>query len=118
MNLKKITITALLATTPYLSWAHATLVKSEPAKAAQLAASPRAIMLVFNEPLEAAFSSVKLFNQAGKAIATDKTALDATDKKILRTTIPVLVNGTYTVKYSTMGHDGHKRLGEFKFTVQ
>ncbi len=117
-NLDKLGLAALLAAAPFLAWAHATIVKSDPARDAQLAASPPAIVLTFNEPIEPAFSSVKLINEVGKVIAAGKSVVDPADKKVLRTAIPVLINGTYTVQYTTMGRDGHKRTGEYKFTVK
>lgn len=118
MKKSHIIAAAILGGAPYLAWAHATIVKSEPAKDAQLVASPPAIVLAFNEPVEPAFSSVKVFNDQGRAIATEKAVVDPDDKKVLRTAIPVLINGTYTVKYTTMGRDGHKRAGEYKFSVK
>ena len=117
-KLNKPVMAVLLAAAPYLAWAHATIVKADPARDAQLAASPPAIVLAFNEPIEPAFSSVKLINEEGKAIPTKKPVVDPVDKKVLRTAIPVLINGSYTVQYSTMGRDGHKRAGEYKFTVK
>lgn len=117
-TLKNIAIAAAIACAPFTAWAHATIVKSEPAKDALLVASPPAIVLAFNEPVEPAFSSVKLLNEAGNAITTEKPVVDPANKKVLRTAIPVLINGKYTVKYSTMGRDGHKRAGEYQFTVK
>lgn len=116
-HLKNITLAGLLAL-PALAWAHATIVKSEPAKDAQLAASPPAIVLAFNEPIEPAFSSIKLLDEQGKALTIDKATVDPADKKRLRATIPVLVNGKYTVQYNTMGRDGHKRSGQYDFYVK
>ena len=115
---KKIASAALLASAPYLAWAHATIVTSEPAKNATLTASPPAIVLAFNEPVEPAFSSIKLINEHGKAVATEKAVVDPARKKVLRSVLPVLTNGKYTVKYRTMGRDGHKRAGEYQFTVK
>lgn len=117
-KLTKTVIAALIAGAPYLAWGHATIVKSEPAKDAQLVASPPAIVLAFNEPVEQAFSTVKLTNEQGKEIAIEKAIVDPADKKVLRTAIPVLINGKYTVKYNTVGRDGHKRSGQYQFTVK
>lgn len=109
---------ALFAAAPHFALAHATIVKSEPAKDAQLTVAPSAIVLTFNEEIEPAFSSVKLNHHAGKAVAMNKAKVDAADKKVLRAVVPVLSKGKYTVKYSTMGRDGHKRAGAFDFVVK
>jgi hypothetical protein len=116
-HLKHLTLAGLLAL-PALAWAHATLVKSEPAKDAELAASPPAIVLAFNEPVEPAFSSIKLLDEQGKAVKIEKATVDPADKKRLRAAIPVLINGKYTVQYTTMGRDGHKRSGQYDFQVK
>lgn len=117
-NLNKLAFATLLFGAPYLAWAHATIVKSDPAKGAELVASPPAVVLAFNEAIEPAFSSIKVIDEQGKAVAVEKAVVDPADKKVLRAAIPVLVNGKYTVKYSTMGRDGHKRAGEYQFTVK
>lgn len=114
----RIAVVTLFAAAPHVAWAHATIVKSEPAKDAQLKAAPSAIVLTFNEEIEPAFSSVKVNRHAGKAVAIDKAKVDAVDKKVLRAVVPALSKGKYTVKYSTMGRDGHKRAGAFDFVVK
>lgn len=119
MNIvKKFAVATLFATAPLFAWAHATIVKSEPAKDAQLSAAPAAIVLTFNEDIESAFSSVKLHRHGGKAIAIEKAKVDTADKKVLRAVVPALAQGKYTVKYSTMGRDGHKRAGTFDFAIK
>jgi hypothetical protein len=119
---KRITISMALATAALMAsataWAHATLLESSPPKNAELAVAPKEVTLRFNEKLEASFSNAKLFDRDGKQIATDKAALDAADPALLRLPVPALQSGGYTVEYAVVGHDGHRRKGEIRFTVK
>lgn len=115
-----IVATAMAAATlasPFAS-AHAALKSSNPPAAATLAAAPKEITLTFNEKVEEAFSTITLADGEGKAITTDKAKVDAVNPAILRLVAPTLAAGSYTVTWAVVGHDGHRRKGDFKFTVK
>ena len=99
-------------------WAHASLQASEPPAGSTLAAAPKQIRLHFNEALEPAFASVKLTGVDGKDVAVEKAAVDKADGKVLVLSLPALPPGAYTVKWSAMGHDGHRMKGALGFTVR
>ena len=103
---------------PTSAWAHATLKSAVPAKDAEVTTAPKEIALQFNEKLEAAFSSAKLVDSAGKEITTDKARLDPADPSIMKLAVPALKAGTYKVEYVGVGHDGHRRKGDYSFTVK
>ena len=112
--------TAMAAATvasPFAS-AHASLKSSNPEAGATLAAAPKEIALTFNEKIEEAFSTITLADGEGKAVAADKAKVDAANPAILRLVAPTLAAGSYTVTWAVAGHDGHRRKGEFKFTVK
>lgn len=98
--------------------AHASLKNSDPQAGATLAAAPKEITLTFNEKVEAAFSSITLSSADGKDVAAGKAKVDASNPAILHLDLPALSAGAYTVKWAVAGHDGHRRTGEFKFSVQ
>lgn len=98
--------------------AHAKLTASSPAAGAVLEAGPADILLTFNEKIEQAFSTVTLTNSQGKAVATDKAKVDATNPAVVRVHTNGLAAGTYTVKWAVAGHDGHRRTGTFSFSVK
>ena len=98
--------------------AHASLKNSNPEAGSTLAAAPKEITLTFNEKVEPAFSSITLADEEGKAVAAGKTKVDAANPAILRLEIPALSVGAYTVTWAAAGHDGHRRKGDFKFTVK
>ncbi len=101
-----------------LALAHATLKNASPAAGASVDAPPKEIALTFNEKIEQAFSSITVADGAGKEIAAGKARVDADNPAIVRLALPALTAGTYTVNWAVAGHDGHRRKGDFKFTVK
>jgi len=101
--------------------AHASLKSSDPAANAVLAVAPKDITLTFNEKVEQAFSSITLTDAGGHTVAgavANKATVDAANPAILRLVLPPLPEGAYTVAWAVAGHDGHRRKGEFTFTVK
>ena len=112
--------TSLLAATlaaPF-ALAHASLKQSTPEAGASLPVAPQEIVLTFNEKVEVAFSTITLSDGEGKAIGANKAKLDAANPAVLRLAVPALHAGAYTVAWAVAGHDGHRRKGDFKFTVK
>jgi len=108
---------AAIVASPFAA-AHASLKSSNPEAGTTLAAAPKEIVLTFNEKVEEAFSTITLADGEGKAVAADKAKVDAANPAILRLTAPSLAAGSYTVTWAVAGHDGHRRKGDFKFTVK
>lgn len=98
--------------------AHASLKSSNPEAGASLASAPKEITLTFNEKVEEAFSTITLSDGEGKPVVSDKAKVDGANPAILRLNAPALTAGSYTVTWAVAGHDGHRRKGEFKFTVK
>ncbi|MBM3394333.1 MAG: copper resistance protein CopC [Betaproteobacteria bacterium] len=101
-----------------LAWAHAKLLRSEPAARSVLRSPPTALRLWFNERIEAAFSSVEVRDAASKVIATGKISVDASDPKRMQMDLPPLIDGVYAVHYRVLSVDGHVIRASFKFTVR
>ena len=100
------------------AWAHAALQSATPAKDEEVTAAPKEITLRFNEKLEAAFSNAKLIDSTGKEISTGKATLDAANPSVMKLAVPALSPGKYKVEYTGVGHDGHRRKGDYVFTVR
>jgi methionine-rich copper-binding protein CopC len=100
------------------AWAHAILQSATPAKDAAVATSPKEVTLKFNENLEGAFSSAKVIDSTGKMVTTEKATLDQSDPSVMKLTLPTLVAGQYNVEYVAVGQDGHRRKGNYSFTVK
>tara|TARA_R110001599_G_scaffold159052_2_gene346313 strand:+ start:124331 stop:124519 length:189 start_codon:yes stop_codon:yes gene_type:complete len=54
----------------------------------------------------------------GATVSTEKANLDPANATILKIPVPALAPGKYTVQYSAVGHDGHRRKGDYSFTVK
>jgi methionine-rich copper-binding protein CopC len=100
------------------AWAHASLESAEPAKDVALTAAPKEVKLHFNENLEANFSSIKVIDGTGKNVVTKKAVVDAADPKTLHVPVDSLKAGKYLVQWVGVGHDGHRRTGNYGFTVK
>jgi len=100
------------------AWAHASLQNASPPINAALSVSPKEVSLRFNEKLEAAFSSIKVFDSKGHAVTADKATVDTKDPAILRLAMPMLRPEKYTVEWVAVGHDGHRRTGSHVFAVK
>lgn len=100
------------------AWAHASLETATPGKNAQLTTAPKEVMLYFNENLEANFSSIKVLDAGGRSVLTKKATVDIADPKTLHVPLDLLKPGQYTVKWVGVGHDGHRRAGDYKFSVK
>lgn len=114
--LLSLSISAGIAQCPV--WAHASLESAVPAKNAQLTAPPKEVRLHFNENLEANFSSIKVTDSGGKNVSLKKAIVDANDRKTLFVPLDPLKAGSYKVQWVGVGHDGHRRTGDFKFSVK
>ncbi|WP_426207913.1 copper resistance CopC family protein [Massilia sp. TWP1-3-3] len=98
--------------------AHATLKQSAPADGAVLARAPTEVSITFNEALEKLFSGAVLRDRAGSLVGNAKAALDPANPAVLRLAVPPLKPGRYVVKWTAVGHDGHRQHGAIRFSVR
>jgi methionine-rich copper-binding protein CopC len=108
----------LLLTIPSHVWCHAYLVKSSPARRAAISSAPARVTLWFNERLEAQFSQLTVWTQAGQRIDTNDVQVGPDDSKKLSVGLPTLPAGTYLVRYRVLSVDGHVVEADFPFTVR
>lgn len=108
-------VTAAATTTAF---AHAKLQKSEPENGSTVTIAPAAVKLHYNEPVEAAMSSMRFTASGDVTVQAGKPVLAEGDDKTLVVPVPKLPAGDYRVEWSTMGHDGHHMKGEVRFTVK
>lgn len=96
---------------------HNHLVKSSPAEAEKLAASPREIRLWFNERPEVPFTSVTLLRADSSKILTIK-AVATDDSMAVSAPLPTpLGPGSYFVAWRTASRDGHAIRGTYGFSI-
>jgi hypothetical protein len=106
----------LLPATP--AGAHASLVRSTPAHRAVLGQMPDRVQLWFNERLEAAYSTVSVWNEAGAQVDGRDVTVGPEDPRRLSVAMQSREPGRYTVKYRVLSVDGHIVDNQFTFTVK
>ena len=97
--------------------AHAMLDRSAPPVGSSVKAVPGHVDLWFTEPLEPAFSSVKVLNAGGRQVDRRDPAVDPKDRMHLSVSISALPPGRYRVVWRVVSVDTHATEGDFTFDV-
>lgn len=107
---------ALAAASPAL--AHTGIVATEPVEGATLQRAPDEVRLRFAGPVEAEFSPLEVYDEAGERVDLDDARLDPEDPTTVVAGLrPNLPPGTYEVRYRYTGEDGHTLNGSYNFSV-
>lgn len=111
-------VVLLIFLMPSRAEAHAGLVRSVPAIGETLDAAPGEVLLEFNEDLDPNFSSVRLLDASNREVAPGPGAIDPTNARILRLSLPTLEKGSYTAMFKLRSSvDGHTTEGAIPFGV-
>lgn len=108
----------LLATlwlVPGAAMAHSKMDSSSPAADATTSVSPAQIEMSFNTSIEK-LSNFKLLNEAGEQVPTGDAVVN--DTSMSGEVTEPLPNGSYTVKWTIIGADGHSVEGQYSFKVE
>ncbi len=118
MMMKLLTASALLASLAAASpaFAHAFLVKADPAVGSTVATAPARMLMTYTEGLEIPFCSVTVKNAAG-AIENAKPQAVPGHGNEMSVPLHITAPGTYTVTWHAVSVDTHHTQGSFKFTV-
>ena len=109
---------ALVGITAVAAWAHARLVRSEPARDARLTWPPDVIRLEFSEAVSAATSRIELVAPDSQRLRLGIRGDSAGNRKILQADVPPLPSpGRYRVEWRLIGPDGHAMSGDYSFSV-
>ena len=108
----------ILLISPSTVLPHASLIKSIPARRAQIFKSPPQIQLWFSERLEARLSSLKVIDSSGNRVDLDNVAVDANDPKTIYVGVKPLVPGQYKIRFRVLSVDGHVVEDEVPFTIR
>ncbi len=94
--------------------AHAFLDHAEPGVGSSAKQLPKEVKVTFTEEVEPAFSSLKVFDAAGKQVDSKNVHVDPKDGKILIVSLPgALGVGTYKVVWRVVSKDTHITQGDF-----
>jgi len=111
-------IVMLAMAIPQAVWAHAMLMKAEPAVGSTVSPAPAQITLHYSEGVEPLFTTVEVHDAAGARVDNGTVQTAPGDPKTLLVGLKPLKPGDYTVEWHATSVDTHKTQGKFTFTVQ
>jgi copper transport protein len=111
-------VAACVATmaSPSPALAHATLESSTPSNGEVLSRAPRQVVLRFDEPVESAFGSVRVYDESARRVDEGRTTRP--EANAVAVGLPSdLPRGTYTVAWRVVSSDSHPVSGAFVFHI-
>jgi methionine-rich copper-binding protein CopC len=112
------------------SYAHSVLEDVTPAPNSTVHGSPKEVKVVFSQPIELSFSTLRVLDKSGKQMnkddkgsnkddkrSDDKGSDSAADPKVLVVPLPTLQPGSYRIIWRALAKDGHVTKGESSFKV-
>ena len=107
-----------LALAPSSALAHATLQASSPERGARLDAVPAQVALRFDEPVEASFGALRVFDERGREVQSGEPFRPGGDSRRVAVKLrPDTRPGGFTATYRVVSADSHPVSGGFVFTV-
>ncbi len=97
--------------------AHARLMETYPTDGGTLAEPPEQVQLLFNEPVEAEFKPIEVYDQGGDRVDEDDARVSPDDRRLLVADLGALSEGSYTVEWRVASADGHPIDGVYEFAV-
>ncbi len=97
--------------------AHAGIVGREPDEGASLSRPPEQVRLTFNEPVDATFDPLKVFDSSGERVDRNDARTVPGQPEIAEVDLQDLAPGSYTVEYRITSVDGHVIDGDYDFTI-
>ncbi len=110
-------VAALLLAAAAAAGAHAFLERADPRVGSTVKTPPAQVRLWFTQPLEPAFSTVRVLDGAGRQVDKQNVAVDPGKPELLTVSMPALGPGTYKVIWRVLSVDTHVTEGDFTFTV-
>jgi copper transport protein len=109
---------AVLAVAPVAASAHARLEATSPERGVTVAAEPATVVFRFNEPVEATFGAVRVFDASGGRVDDGRLVRPHGDQRQAGAGLKRgLADGTYTATYRVISADGHPVSGGFTFSI-
>jgi copper transport protein len=101
---------------PASAFAHASLRKETPGFRQRLAASPRQVVLQFDQTVDALPKAIVVLTLDGKNVAGKPRAVPSARELVVA--LPRLPKGPYTVRWQALSNDGHIVSGVYTFGVK
>jgi copper transport protein len=99
---------------PAQALAHSTLIQASPGFRERLASSPRAVVLRFDQAVQALPGSIRVYSTRGSIGALQSRSVGLS----LRASLPRLPTSAYTVRWHALSGDGHVVSGVYTFGVR
>lgn len=112
-----VAVVLLVVALPASAAAHAALQHSTPHGSSTLQRAPSSVRLDFNEPVEASFGAVRVYDARGARVDTGKLGYAAGQRSVTVGVRDGLGRGIYTATYRVVSADGHPVSGGFAFGV-
>jgi copper resistance protein C len=100
-----------------LAFAHAFLDHATPAVGSTVRTPPPRITLWFTQPLEPAFSTLRVVDRDNKQQDGGDASVDSRDPTALSLSTPALAPGRYRVIWRVLSVDTHVTEGDFTFDI-
>lgn len=98
-------------------WAHAMLDRAVPRVGGIVKVAPARVELWFTEPLEPAFSTLRVVDAHAHQVDGRDVSVDPGDRRHLSVSVAPLAPGQYRVIWRAVSLDAHATEGDFRFSV-
>jgi copper transport protein len=99
-------------------YAHSFVKSTKPEAGSHVSKAPEAIFIQFDEPVELAFGGIEVLDRSGDQAHVGEAEYASQDRSAIRIGLAsALGNGRYTVEWSVVAQDGHRREGRFSFRL-
>ncbi len=105
---------------PGSAWAHAKLLRAQPAAGTTVKPAPTVVRAWFSEELDAKTSTCSVWDSRGRRVDDGKGGVDLNDldRKSMIANVKLPGPGVYTVKWKAVAADDRfAAMGSFRFTV-
>lgn len=109
-------VVGLTMMSPSLTWAHAFPAAEHPGAGTSLDASPAAVVIDFDSPIESLFAKLEVVDGSGYEENAGPPKVGHNHRE-LRVALKPLAPGQYTVTWGVVAEDGHRTEGSYTFTV-
>jgi len=111
-------VAVLALAVPASGLAHAKLVRTAPVAGADLARQPDSVTFYFNEPVEASFGVIRVFNIQGEEVQAGMPFRPEGESNALAVALqPNLPDGTYSASYRIISVDSYPVSGGMVFSI-